>query len=84
MEEWLPWINTKNVINTNAYEINMNSYCKYLLEKIERFQGEGLDWRIEGFLSCKVNVSRYIPLRGSSYIDLPEKINIDILLILLK
>ena len=74
MEEWLPWINTKNRTITNAYEINMNSYYKYLLEKIERFQGEGSSWRIEGIISCNVNVSQYTPLRGSSYIDLPEKI----------
>ena len=28
MEEWLPWINKKNITITNAYayEINMNSY----------------------------------------------------------
>ena len=41
IEEWLPWINTKNITITNAYEINMNSYFEYLLEKIERFQKEG-------------------------------------------
>ena len=36
----------------------MNSYYKYLLEKIERFQGEGSGWRTEGILSCNVNVSQ--------------------------
>ena len=36
-EEWLPWINTKNITITNAYEINMNSYYEYLLEKNEKF-----------------------------------------------
>ena len=72
--EWLPWINIKNLTITNAYEINMNSYNEYLLEKIERFQGEGSGWRIEGILSCNVNVSQYTPLRGSSYIDSPGKI----------
>ena len=37
IEEWLPWINTKNITITNTYEINMNKYYEYLLEKIERF-----------------------------------------------
>ena len=74
IEEWLPWINTKIITITNAYKINMNSYNEYLVEKIERFQGEGSGWRIEGNLSCNVNVSQYTPLRGSSYNDLPEKI----------
>ena len=73
LEKWLPWINTKNITITNAYEINMNSYHQYLLDKIE-IQGEGSGWRIEGILSCNVNVSQYTPLRGSSYIDLPEQI----------
>ena len=67
LEEWLPWINTKNITITNAYEINMNSYYQYLLDKIERFQGEESSWRIEGILSCNDNVSQYTPLRGSSY-----------------
>ena len=57
LEEWLPWINTKNITITNAYEINMNSYHQYLLDEIERFQGERSGWRIEGILSCNVNVS---------------------------
>ena len=52
----------------------MNSYYEYFLEKIERFQGEGSGWLIEGILSCNVNVSQYTSLRGSSYIDLSEKI----------
>ena len=73
IEEWLPWINTKNVTITNAFEINMNSYYEYLLNKIEKFQRIGSGWRIEGILSCNVNVSQYTPLKGSSYIDLPEK-----------
>ena len=72
LEEWLPRINAKNVTITNAYEINMNSYYQYLLDKIERFQGEGSGWRKEGILSFNVNVSQYTPLRGSSYKDLPD------------
>ena len=64
----------KNITITNAFEINMNSYYEYLLNKIEKFQGIGSGWRIEGILSCNVNVSQYTPLKGSSYIDLPEKI----------
>ena len=51
----------------------MNSYYEYLLEKIEKYQREGSGWRIEGILLCNVNVSQYTLLRGSSYIDLPEK-----------
>ena len=70
-EDWLPWINIKNITITNAYEINMNSYHQYLIDKIERFQGEGSGWRIEGIFSYNINVSQYTPLRGSSYIDLP-------------
>ena len=52
----------------------MNRYYEYLLDKIEKFQGIGSGWRIESILSCYGNVSLYKPLRGSSYIDLPEKI----------
>ena len=35
LEEWLPWINAKNITIINAYEFNMNSYYQYLLDKIE-------------------------------------------------
>ena len=37
VKKWLPWINTKNITIINVFEINMNSYYEYLLEKVERF-----------------------------------------------
>ena len=40
----------KNITITNVFEINMNSYYEYLLKKIEKFQGIGSEWRMEGIL----------------------------------
>jgi len=42
--------------------------------EIEAWSQRGSGWVVEGILDAFVNVSRYQPLRGGSYIILPEKL----------
>ncbi len=69
-----PFLRTKISSVVNENEIIMDNIYNKLLENIGNYQREGSGWILEGINSCEVNISKYTPLRGSSYIDLPIKI----------
>ena len=61
---------------TNQSQIHRNlleSIDTYI-EDIENFQNEGSGWVIEQFKGIYMNIAGYQPMRGSSYIPLPEYI----------
>ena len=45
-----------------------------ILEKIEEFQNMGSGWQFEQVLSFDINTNPYIPLEGSSYIEVPKEL----------
>ena len=45
-----------------------------LQENIANYQREGFGWIQNGELRCEFNLSKYTPIRGSSYVDLPGPI----------
>ena len=49
--------------------------AKYeILKRIENFMREGSGYIFERILRLNLNIARYQPIHGSSYIDLPQKI----------
>jgi hypothetical protein len=48
-------------------------YSKLLKEKSEH-QGKGSGWILSLVLGLELRINKYTPLRGSTYIELPEKI----------
>ncbi len=69
-----PFIRTKNITLLNENDINMDKIYNQLLINIENYQQEGSGWIWDKIDTCEVNTSKYAPLRGSSYIDLPAEI----------
>ena len=69
-----PFIRTMTIQVLNEDEIIMNDIFAKLTDGIATYQREGSGWKFEGVSACQINISKYAPLRGSSYIDLPEYI----------
>jgi hypothetical protein len=69
-----PFIRTKTIQVINEDEIIMDDIFTKLIDGIAAYQREGSGWKFEGVSACQINISKYAPLRGSSYIELPEYI----------
>jgi hypothetical protein len=71
-----PFIRTKTIQALNEGEIVMDDIFTKLTENITKYQREGSGWRFDGVISCQIHISKYTPLRGSSYIELPKEIKL--------
>ncbi|MCG8571960.1 MAG: hypothetical protein MJB14_17635 [Spirochaetes bacterium] len=60
----------------NSHEINdaLAQGSQILLNRIAIWVSEGSGWTVEVILSHYVNVVKYVPLRGNSYIPLPKEL----------
>ncbi|XP_065203746.1 uncharacterized protein LOC135833867 [Planococcus citri] len=67
--------NTKNVIYcAESGDLN-ESYEEFkntIKTKSEEFQGKGSGWSLDKILFLEVNLNKYNPLKGSSYLQLPK------------
>ena len=52
--------------------IPYNKMTQYMLESLETFQQKGSGWIFERVNHLDIHIDKYVPLRGSSYIALPE------------
>src|ERR1043165_7701587 len=71
-----PHFSSKNALNldsTDVNEIYANSVDK-VLESIAHFQMQGSNWRFTAVVRLDIHNIVYKPLKGSSYIPLPEKL----------
>ena len=70
------YFNSKAVSIINVDEIAeiINLQNAHLLEKVDRWIGEGSGWSISKVEGHWLNINIYIPLTGSSYIQLPEQL----------
>jgi hypothetical protein len=71
-----PFIRTKTIQVINEDEIIMDDIFTKLTENIAAYQREGSGWKFDGVSACQINISKYAPLRGSSYINLPKEIKL--------
>ena len=69
-----PYFNTKKLTLTNEVEITnfLETTQQQIVNKIERWISKGSAWIIKSVDGHFINVVRYRPLRGSSYIPLPK------------
>lgn len=67
---------TKNFILLSDYEIDslLSSVTNNLKKKVEEFQERDSGWTLLTTSHLEINVNKYQPLGGSSYIDLPKYI----------
>jgi len=45
-----------------------------ILEKIEKYQKQGLGWMFRRLITLDINIDKYRPLNGRSYIPLPKEL----------
>ena len=63
---------TKTAINSDKYGLDRS--FQEILYRIDNWINEGSGWIIESIQSQYVNISIYIPLSGSTYIEVPDKL----------
>ena len=62
------------VINSDQVSESIDNAIEIILELIARWLSEGSGWVFELVLSHNINIVSYFPLRGTSYIKLPEEL----------
>ncbi|KAG8240274.1 hypothetical protein J437_LFUL018111 [Ladona fulva] len=65
--------NIRVLLADQIHEIVDKSFSKLLKEKSE-FQAKGSGWVLSKVLGLELRINKYIPLRGSTYIELPARI----------
>ena len=51
-----------------------NTFVQMIEERIQNFNQRGSNWRFQRVLSLDIHLTDFIPLRGSTFIPLPQKI----------
>ena len=62
------------VINSDQISESIDNAIETILELIARWLSEGSGWVFELVLSHNINIVSYFPLKGKSYIKLPEEL----------
>ena len=69
--------NQPHVFNRNnqaQIKIEFDSFVETMKGEIEAWSARGSGWVLERIMVAYVNVARYQPLRGGTYLDLPLKL----------
>ena len=67
-----PYFTTEPQIILKGEDVPYNEMTKNMLESLETFQSRGSGWIFERVNQLDIHIDKYVPLRGSSYINLPE------------
>ena len=62
------------LINENDIETVISETGNELINRISEWISEGSGWVIKSVDKHEIDISKYKPLRGSSYLPLPEKL----------
>lgn len=63
--------NAITILNANERNAALNEATEQILNKVAEWISEASGWVIELVISHFINIAKYIPLRGRSYIPLP-------------
>ena len=66
--------NDRKIINENDIETVISDADNELIYRISEWIPEGSGWVIKSVDKHEIDIFKYMPLRGSSYLPLPEKI----------
>ena len=64
----------REIINENDIETVISDAGNELVNRISEWISEGSGWAIKSVDKHEIDISKYKPLRGSSYLPLPEKL----------
>ena len=65
---------TKTLINENEINEVLQTSRQELMKSIAQWISEGSGWTIQSVDGHYINLTKYIPLKGSSYIELPTEL----------
>lgn len=68
---------TKNTIILPTANVNkiLELKEKNILTEMEEFEAKGSGWSLKKIISIELRINNHLPLRGSSFIELPKMIN---------
>ncbi|XP_046667241.1 uncharacterized protein LOC124358986 [Homalodisca vitripennis] len=68
---------TKNtvILPTTDIRVYVITAMKKLFVEMEEFYAKGSGWTLHKIIHLELRINRYVPLRGSSYMELPKKIS---------
>ena len=61
-------------VNAHDMEKQLKEACSKILDSLAIYQKEGSVWILDEILHLDLNMAKYTPLKGSSYIPLPKKL----------
>ncbi|CAB4015283.1 Gastrula zinc finger [Paramuricea clavata] len=61
-------------VNVHDMEKQLHEACSKILDSLAIYQKEGSGWILDEILHLDLNMAKYTPLKGSSYIPLPRKL----------
>ena len=61
------------LLNSNNIDLNVQLAKRKMITDVDEFQRNGSGWTFNRMLGLDINISRYNPIRGSSYIELPKR-----------
>lgn len=75
-EKTIPHFRSKNVISLPGEnnDHNINEAFQGVNSALEEFVNHGSNWTVNKVMSLEVNTVKYSPISGSSYMELPRKI----------
>ena len=65
---------TDLIINETDIKLAIQASQQQILNKIARWISEGSGWTIQSIENHYINIANYSPLKGSSYIELPQEL----------
>ena len=64
----------KQIPILNIEEVDLDEVISMIIEKIEKWVANGSNWVIERIETLYLNVAKYQPLKGGSYIETPKEL----------
>ena len=68
--------NQSTILQTYEIDEELNKAFSTILARLEAFTNEGSGWAVERVEFLMLDISRYRPIRGGSYIPLPKEIQV--------
>ena len=65
---------TKTITNINQIDTALQTSRQEIMKAIEQWISDGSGWAIDTIDGHYINLTKYVPLKGSSYIELPTEL----------
>lgn len=66
------WSKSEVILAGSNLEETYNMMMAKVLDSVSKYQKEGSGWTVGSVVSLQLHLTKYLPLKGSSYVDLPK------------